>query len=149
MLPLFDALAEASFGIFRSSAVAFASVSSMVWNASPWGIFSEQGAGERHSERDAESTVVGWRQDCFSRQGIGSQQAMCSSMRPRDAETTRNKLRTDKSHLQIVGKIAWMDPWEMPASCSNSTMVIFRLHWISCRTFSIRGNAEMFWLSYV
>ena len=29
---------------------------------------------------------------------------MCGSVRHRDAETTRNKLRTDKSHLQIVGQ---------------------------------------------
>ena len=29
---------------------------------------------------------------------------MCGSVRHRDAETTRNKLRTNKSHLQIVGQ---------------------------------------------
>jgi len=29
---------------------------------------------------------------------------MCGSVRHRDAETTRNKPRTDKSHLQIVGQ---------------------------------------------
>jgi hypothetical protein len=29
---------------------------------------------------------------------------MCGSVRHRDAETTQNKLRTDKSHLQIVGQ---------------------------------------------
>jgi len=29
---------------------------------------------------------------------------MCGSVRHSDAETTRNKLRTDKSHLQIVGQ---------------------------------------------
>ena len=29
---------------------------------------------------------------------------MCGSVRHRDAETIRNKSRTDKSHLQIVGQ---------------------------------------------
>jgi len=29
---------------------------------------------------------------------------MCGSVRHRDAETTRNKLRANKSHLQIVGQ---------------------------------------------
>ena len=79
-------------------------MSSMVRNASPWGIFSEQGTAESPSERDPDSTVVGWWQECFCRRGIAAQQAMCGSVRHRDAETTRNKLRTNKSHLQIVGQ---------------------------------------------
>jgi len=79
-------------------------MSSMVRNPSPWGIFSEEGTAESHSERDPESTVVGWWQECFSRREIAAQQAMCGSVRHRDAETTRNKLRTNKSHLQIVGQ---------------------------------------------
>jgi len=42
-----------------------------------------------------------------------------------------------------------MDPWEMPNSCSDSTMVILRSHWISCHTFSIRRIPGAFWLPYV
>ena len=95
---------KSSFGIFLSSAGAFDSVSSMVRNESPWGTFSEQEAAESHSERDPESTVVGWWQECFSRRGIAAQQAMCGSVGHRDAETTRNKLCTNKSHFQIVGQ---------------------------------------------
>ena len=74
---------------------------------------------------------------------------MCGSVCHRDAETTRNKLRTNKSHLQIVGQKPWMDTWEMPASFSNSTTVILRSYWISCRTFSIIGIPGTFWLPYV
>jgi len=48
--------------------------------------------------------VVGWWQECFSWRGIAAQQAMCGSVRHRDAETTRDKLRTNKSHLQMVGQ---------------------------------------------
>ena len=93
---------EASFGMFRSWAVAFDSMSSKLRNASPWGIFSELEIAESRSERDRESTVVGWWQESFPRRGIAAQQAMCASVRHRDAETTRNKLRTNKSHFQIV-----------------------------------------------
>jgi hypothetical protein len=112
---------EASFGIFRSSAVAFDSMSSMVRNASPCGIFSEQGIAESPSERDPECTVVGWWQECFSRRGIAAQQAMCGSVRHRNAETTRNKLRTNKSHLQIVGQN------RMNGSVRDAS-VLFQLH---------------------
>jgi hypothetical protein len=35
-----------------------------------------------------ENTVVGWRKKIFSRRGIAAQQAMYSSVRYRDAETT-------------------------------------------------------------
>jgi hypothetical protein len=51
--------------------------------------------------------------------------------------------------FKSLGKIAWMDPWEMPASCSNSTMVIIRSYWISFRNFSIRGIPGTFCLPYV
>ena len=51
--------------------------------------------------------------------------------------------------FKSLGKIAWMDPWEMPASCSNSTIVILLSHWISCRIFSISGIPGTFWLPYV
>ena len=141
---------EASFGIFRSLAVAFDSMSSMVRNAPPWGIFSEQGTAESRSERDPESKVVGWWQECFSRRGIAAQQAMCGSVRHRDAETTRNKPRTNKvSFSNRRDIIARIDPGETPTSCYNSTMVILRSYWISCRTFLIGGIPGTFWLPYV
>jgi hypothetical protein len=40
-------------------------------------------------------------------------------------------------------RITWMDLWELPTSCSNSTMVILWSHWISCRTFSIISSVWM------
>ena len=46
---------------------------------------------------------------------------MCGSMRHRDAETTRNKPRTDKSHLQIVGQN------RMNGSVRDAS-VLFQLH---------------------
>ena len=67
------------------------------------------------------STVVGWWQECFSRRGIAAQQAMCGSVLHRDAETTRNKLRTNKSHLQIVGQN------RMNGSVRDAS-VLFQLH---------------------
>jgi hypothetical protein len=45
--------------------------------------------------------------------------------------------------FKLSDRIAWMDPWETPASCYNSAMVILRLGRISCRTFSI----IRFWMS--
>jgi hypothetical protein len=142
---------DASLGIFRSSAVAFDSMSSMVRNASPWGPFSEQATAESPSERD-ESTVVGWWQECFSRRGIAAQQAMCGSVCHRDAENTRNKPRTNKSHIQIVRQNR-MNGSVRDASVlfqlhdghsSNSTMVILRSYWISCRNFSNQRNSGNF-----
>jgi hypothetical protein len=50
---------KSSFGIFRSSAVEFDLMTSMVAKVSPRGPFSEQGTAESHSERDLESAVVG------------------------------------------------------------------------------------------
>ena len=46
---------------------------------------------------------------------------MCGSVRHRDAEFTRNKLRTNKSHLQIVGKN------RMNGSVRDAS-VLFQLH---------------------
>ena len=46
---------------------------------------------------------------------------MCGSVRHRDAETTRNKLRTNKSHLQIVGQN------RMNGSVRDAS-VLFQLH---------------------
>jgi hypothetical protein len=45
-------------------------------------------SSKSHSERDLDSTVVGWWQECFSQRGIAAQQAMCGLVRYRDAETT-------------------------------------------------------------
>ena len=46
---------------------------------------------------------------------------MCGSVRHRDAETTRNKLRTNKSHLHIFGQN------RMNGSVRD-TSVLFQLH---------------------
>jgi len=46
---------------------------------------------------------------------------MCGSVRHRDAESTRNKLRNNKSHLQIVGKN------RMNGSVRDAS-VLFELH---------------------
>ena len=45
-------------------------------------------SSKSHSERDLDSTVVGWWQECFSQRGIAAQQAMCGLVRYRDTETT-------------------------------------------------------------
>jgi hypothetical protein len=44
--------------------------------------------GNSHSERDPESAVVGWWQECLPRQGIAAQQAVCGSVRYRVAAAT-------------------------------------------------------------
>jgi hypothetical protein len=55
---------------------------------SPWGPVSECGIAKSHWERDPESAVVGWWQECFSRRGFAAQQAACASVRYRGAATT-------------------------------------------------------------
>ena len=139
---------EASFGIFRSSAVAFDSVSSIVRNASSWGTFSNR---EQLKVTRSEIQRVRWLGD--DRNAFLGEEllhkwcvARCVIMMQKPHGTN---FALTSLIFKSLDKIAWMDPWEMPASCSNSTMVILRSYWNSCRTFSIRGIPGTFWLPYI
>jgi hypothetical protein len=79
---------KASFAIFRSSVVSFHLMFSMVAKiVSLRPIFRVENS-RNHLEWDLKIMLDEWWQECFSRRGIATQQAMCGLLRYRDAETT-------------------------------------------------------------
>ena len=68
---------------------------------------------------------------------------MCGSVRHRDAETTRNKLRINKSHLQIAGQNRMNGSvrdanFLLQFHDGHSSITLNQLSHL-CRTFLIRG----------
>jgi hypothetical protein len=122
----------------------------LLQNLCPWGPFLESGTAKSHSERDPDSTVIVWWQECFSGPEITAQQAMvtrCVIVASHHAVSTQLAHRNDKQR-RSVSTNSWCTKQQVPTNSGKFLTARVCLRFIRSSETSVlvqkRGKEKLF-----